>query len=188
LEQVYANIKYEVNCPNSKDCNNKGAYLEQYQCGEIRDEETGEIIDIDWDLQPCQCQFCYENKSSVFNGGTVGVFDVQGLIETFGPFDVSPIELRFDGIQVSSYNKLSDMHGKRVVAFKQVEAKENARNQTKELFFDFAFEGRCIGRCIFNRKGQKHDIDLSTFKYLYFPAFEKQEGTEYHVNLSLGLS
>jgi len=159
--------------------------MEQFQCGEIRDEITGEIIDIDWDLQPCQCQFCCENKSSIYNRGTVGIFDLQGLIDTLGPKDIMPIEVNFGNQKRTTLHNLSEMHGKRIAVFKQVKVEHNGTS--KELLYDFHFEGRCIGRCIFNKEGEKHDVNLDTFHYVYFKAFSRDGHTEYHLTVSLGL-
>ena len=186
---MYANIKYEVNCPNSKDCNNEGAYLEQIQCGEIRDEETGQIIDIDWDLQPCECQFCTTNKSSIFNGGTIGYFSMDGLLDSLGPQNYGPFELTLDGEGVKSFNELHNMHGKRIAIFMQTKAEDiDEYTKEKRILYKFKSEGRCLGKYIFHKDGSKHLINLNSFIYLYFPALNKESVIVDTITLTLSFN
>lgn len=186
---MYANIRYSVNCPNSKDCHNEGAYLEQIQCGEIRDETTGEIIDIDWDLQPCECQFCQINISSIYNGGTIGYFSMDGLLDSLGPQNYGPFELDFNGIGTKSFNDLKTMHGRRIAIFMQTKAEDiDTYTKEKRIIYKFRSEGRCLGKYIFHSDGSKHLINLNSFVYLYFPAMNTEDVKVDSITLQIGFS
>lgn len=184
LEQVYANIKYEIDCPNLTDCQNDGVYQIAIQRDVIRDEISDEVIGIDWDYDYLECEFCNTNKSSVFNGGTMGLFDATGLIETLTPSDLSTYKIKLDGQSLESFNNLKKMHGKRIAIFKQFKTKQDKNNVTLE--YKFIKQGRCIGKYIFNKRGERHIINLNSFLHLYFPIFKLETNYKYQITLNIG--
>jgi len=185
LEQAYANIRYSIACPNERDCNNKGAYAEHIP-RDVIDDDTGEYISRDYDIDYSQCQFCYENKSSIFNGGTVGEFDGTGIIENLKQGDMSSFKLRLNHEEVESYNDIKKMHGKRIAVFEQTETIGKPGDKT--LIYKFHRQGRCIGKYIFNIKGERHTINLDTFIHIYYPVVILTTNADLQITLNLRFS
>lgn len=141
-----------------------------------------------YECEPVQCQFCWENQSSIANGGTVGVLDSEGLITHMTQQDLDPIVVDFSTTTMTSFTSLKSMHGKRIAIFKQKKGFLDKLNKTKKMIYEYETQGRCLGRYIFTARGKKIKVDLDTFLCLYFPAFDPPEGDTYTLNLNMSVS
>lgn len=183
LAQAYANIKYSLPCD---DCGGDGGIQVPIHREEYIDDDGRYYYTYDFDIE--QCQFCWENQSSTFNGGTKGMFDVSGIVHNnIAQTVCSPVSVKFDEVNTTSFNNLEDMHGKRIAIFDAVKSESVKQQGEHHLMYDFLDQGRCIGKYIFNKNGDKHPIDLTNFQYLYFPAYILREDAELHVDLHLSV-
>jgi hypothetical protein len=163
LAQEYANIRYEVHCP---DCKNEGGWNEPI-LEDIISDGDGIAREV-WNSEPQQCQFCCENKSSIFNGGTLGDFSLDGIdIKR-----IEPIEININSITYKSYNELYKMHGQHIEIYRQNATTNNPSNVGvfKTINYKYYNRGLCLGDRIFfihNRK--QHLINLDTHEFLYMP-------------------
>jgi hypothetical protein len=164
LEQDHANIRFSVHCPNENLCSNTGSY--------------GEKIDgfdpIVW--HEVQCEFCYENKTSMFNMAnysdgfnlnervTKDMLDVMlqnaaidstGLMGDTVTLTVRTLEKDYHNIPTR------EAHGKLVAVFKL----DNKVHD--EQYFTIHGKGRCLKHKVFDKKG-KVIANLKEGTYLLF--------------------
>lgn len=174
MDQEFANIRFEIHCPNESDCMNEGYYQEAI-AHDIYDDDTGQVLGQDWEFDIQQCQFCFENPSSIYRGGTDNLIDLTGIAE-YGikPRDIRPVEINIDGHNCESFQTLESMHGNHIAIFKVVNTSKERVDYNNEDQYSFEYEyfncGFCLGDRIFLLEEEKqHLIDLDSFKFFYIP-------------------
>jgi hypothetical protein len=168
LERVHANIKFEgVECPNKSQCSNTGSYGVQVY-DDSDDFNTGLWHEV-------QCEFCYENKTSVFNmanysdGFSLDQKVTKDLLQTM--LDNSCIDSKGLGDMVNitirtaekEYKNIptKEAHGKIVAVFKLDDVVRD------EQYFTIHGKGRCLKHKVFDVDG-KQIADLRYGSYLLF--------------------
>lgn len=142
-------IRFKIPCVNAKECHNEGAFVE-YISHTLTDDQ-GEVVGEDYSQDYRQCEFCYGNKSSIFNGGSEDFIDVQGIY--------LPFKVLINNIETMSFGSNDTMHGNTVAIYRVQE------NETYKFFRS----GFCLKTRIFIPNEQHHDIDHVTHTYLYLP-------------------